>query len=168
MHFFREHLDNDVNSVLEEDLHGLFDFVRVVALDANDEGDNVVVKIGEVLLNGLCEVLVLLANPNGNVKPGLGVVELANVDLDEGEALSFLVVFFKDVIIICGELFLKLLHFFDVFKFGVDDLVHLLLHTILEILVEFVEGNLAITIGVDDIHNLLNLLWGKLYADIVS
>lgn len=40
MHFFREHLDNDVNSVLEEDLHGLFDFVRVVALDANDEGDN--------------------------------------------------------------------------------------------------------------------------------
>lgn len=107
-------------------------------------------------------MLVLLANPNGNVKPGLGVVELANVDLDEGEALSFLVVFFKDVIlirmmrftIICGELFLKLLHFFDVFKFGVNDLVHLLLHTILEILVEFVEGNLAITIGVDDIHNL--------------
>jgi len=57
--------------------------------------------------------------------------------------------------IIFGEFLLKFLDFFDVFEFSIDDFIHIFLYSILKVFIEFLEGNLAVAVGVDSVHNLV-------------
>lgn len=56
--------------------------------------------------------------------------------------------------VIFGECLLKFLDFSDVLEFSVDDFIHLFLYSILEVFIEFLEGNLSIAISINGVDNL--------------